>query len=134
MLRNRKVGTMDFGEVIYAYTRRQALADGVLVDCSELAREAGITFPVACTQAVWALVEPDRMPVGNDVQGRLWDLVWMLRCVIHRGASGDLINFQVIFAMVTDQNRTSKTYTLKAQCGPGDNAEPVITVMTMDED
>ncbi|MCE9563538.1 MAG: hypothetical protein K8U57_15970 [Planctomycetes bacterium] len=38
-------------EVIHSYTRANALADGVLVDVSETAREAGIRFPVALTQA-----------------------------------------------------------------------------------
>ena len=33
-------------EVIYAYTRRDAIADGVLIDVTETAREAGIRFPV----------------------------------------------------------------------------------------
>ena len=31
-----------FGDVIYSYTRAQALADGVLVDVSERAKRAGI--------------------------------------------------------------------------------------------
>ena len=47
-------GFWDDAEVIYAYTRAQALEDGVLVDASEIAREAGIGFPVALTRAVWA--------------------------------------------------------------------------------
>ena len=40
-------------EVIDAYSRAQALEEGVLVDVSVLAREAGIKFPVAVTRAVW---------------------------------------------------------------------------------
>ena len=42
-----------FGDVIYQYTRAQAIEDGVLIDVSETAREAGITFPTAVTAAVW---------------------------------------------------------------------------------
>jgi len=42
-----------FGEPISTYTRRQALDDGVLVDVSEMAREAGFRFPVAVTHAAW---------------------------------------------------------------------------------
>lgn len=45
-------------EVISVYTRAQALEDGVLVDLSYLAREAGFRWPLAVTRAVWGLVEP----------------------------------------------------------------------------
>ncbi len=36
-------------EVIYAYTRAQALDDGILVDATALAKEAGFKWPVAVT-------------------------------------------------------------------------------------
>jgi hypothetical protein len=39
-------------DLIHRYTRAGALADGVLVDVSAVAREAGIRFPVALTRAV----------------------------------------------------------------------------------
>ena len=42
-----------FGPVISAYTRRQALADGVLVDVSAMAWEAGFKFPVSLSRAAW---------------------------------------------------------------------------------
>jgi len=42
-----------FGPVIYAYTRAQAIDDGVLVDASALAQEAGIRYPVAVTRGLW---------------------------------------------------------------------------------
>ena len=52
-------------EVISRYTRAQALADGQLVDCTTMAREAGFTFPVALSHAVWHdYVEPDRRSMG----------------------------------------------------------------------
>ena len=47
-------GFWDDAEIIYAYTRAQAIEDGELVDVSETARESGIKFPVAVTRAVWA--------------------------------------------------------------------------------
>ncbi len=42
-----------FGPVLSAYTRAQAIEDGILVDVSETAREAGFTIPVAVTRTVW---------------------------------------------------------------------------------
>ena len=50
-----------FGPVIFAYTRAQAIEDGILVDVSETAREAGFNIPVALTRTVWErIVAPSR--------------------------------------------------------------------------
>ena len=40
-------------EVIHRYSRADALRDGVLIDVSATAREAGIVWPVALTAAAW---------------------------------------------------------------------------------
>ncbi len=45
--------TAIFGKPVYSYTRAQAIADGVMVDNSSLAKEAGFTAPVAMTRTVW---------------------------------------------------------------------------------
>jgi hypothetical protein len=37
-------------------------------------------------------------------------------------------------AVMNNDRDPAKTITLKAACGPGDNREPVITVMFPDED
>lgn len=123
-----------FGKVIYSYTRAQAVEDGVLVDVTSVAREAGIGFPVAITRAVFdkCVEVPDGIE-SQDESGRLWDVVWMLRANIHR-TSGDRCDYQLY---VRNHNRARLTrsdlVTLKAICGPGDNAEPVITIMFPDE-
>ena len=123
-------GLFDDADVISTYTREQAIEDGVLVDVSETAREAGFTIPVAVTSAVWAdYVTPDprSVPYGQSVEGRLWDVLWMARCYIRRAQPGQPeILFQVIFIM---KERQRRVITLKAVCGPGDNAEPAITIM-----
>ena len=125
-------------EVIHAYTRKEALADGVLVDVTETSehKEAGFTMPVAVTRAVWELVEPERMPAGQSVSGRLWDLLWMLRCGIRASrGGGQLLHFKVIFGFEGPRGGyKQKTYTLKAMCGPGDDAEPVLTILLPEED
>ena len=74
-----------FGEVIYSYTRAQAVADGVQVEVSKVAAEAGIRFPVFLTRTVFdafVTVPPD--VTGQDEAGRLWDVVWMTRFGIIR--------------------------------------------------
>ena len=77
-----------FGEVIYSYTRAQAIADGVQVEVTKTAQEAGIRFPVFLTRTVfdaYVTVPPD--VTGQDEAGRLWDVVWMIRFAICSAAA-----------------------------------------------
>jgi len=119
-------------EVIFAYTRKQAIEDGVLVDVSELAREAGFQFPVALTSAVFesCVAVPDACP-WQDKTGRLWDILQCLRFAVKREEETRLIRFSV---MVQNNPRAPRRVELKALCHPGDSAEPVVTVMLPDED
>ena len=41
-------------ELIFAYTRKQAIEDGVLVDITDTAKEAGLRFPTAITATAWS--------------------------------------------------------------------------------
>ena len=47
-----------FGPVISCYSRAQAIEDGVLVDVTNMAREAGFKWPVALTHADGVIVSP----------------------------------------------------------------------------
>jgi type I site-specific restriction endonuclease len=123
-----------WGEPIYSYSREQAIADGVLVDVSIMAREAGITYPTAMTRRVWdELVVPDEgsRKEGQSEPGRTWDVIWMLRMTIQTGASGSEVRFPIVF--VAAGNRRT-TVTLKSICGPDDDGSPCITIMFEDED
>jgi hypothetical protein len=67
-----------FGEVIFSYTRAQAIADRVLIDVTPTALEAGFRFPVATTAALMAAVETVPQQYSHeDIEGRLGDLLWM---------------------------------------------------------
>jgi len=78
-----------FGKVIYAYTRSQAVADGVQLEVTKTAQEAGIKFPVFLTRAVFdAFVAVPPNVTGQDEVGRLWDVIWMTRFAIMRARSG----------------------------------------------
>jgi len=47
-------------DVIYCYTRKQAIEDGILIDVTFTAQEAGFNWPVAITSAVWyRYIAPD---------------------------------------------------------------------------
>lgn len=124
-----------FGEVIYAYTRKQALADGVQVDVTTTAKEAGIKFPMFLTQAVFdAYVAVPPGVTGQDEAGRLWDVVWMTRFGIQRARSG--VDRIPVALYVRNDNTRAKLVKLIAQCGPldMDDPQPAITVMLPDED
>lgn len=128
-----------FGPVISSYSRAQAIEDGVLVDVSEIARGAGIKWPVAVTARVWGLIEPTEaeQSFGQSIDGRLWDTLWMLRFAIGKSNADREIFYKVIYAaeMKTNKSRLKQvTEILKAVSGPGDNGEPVITIMLPWED
>ena len=72
--------------VIYSYTRKQAIEDGVLIDLSAWASETGFTIPVACTAAVWNqyIVPPEgTKELGQSERGRAHDILWMLWKALH---------------------------------------------------
>jgi Family of unknown function (DUF6573) len=124
-----------FGSVIYTYTRKQALADGVQVEVTKTAQEAGITFPVFLTRTVFdAYVAVPEGVTGQDEARRLWDIVWMLRFGIIRSRPG-VDRIQVALYVKNDNHR-AKLVKLVAQCGPLDidDPQPAITVMMPDED
>ncbi len=122
--------------VIFSYTRAQAIEDGVLVDLTDWAKETGFRIPVACTSTVWQghVVPPDgTKELGQSERGRAHDLLWMLYVAIRRSGSAksDQLRYQVIFVV---NGGKQETVTLKSICGPGDDGEPVITIMLPDED
>lgn len=120
-------------EIIFSYTRKQAIEDGVLVDVSKLAAQAGFRFPVAITSTAWTrcvAVSEQAEESGQQEAGRLWDVLNVLRWAVKRSPGGNEVRFQV---SVFDGDRFD-TVELKSLCGPGDDAEPVITVMLPDED
>ena len=86
---------------------------------------------MALTRAVWA--QYVEVPLGVECQdeaGRLWDILSLFRFAAE-GADGDRFEFDLL---VRNDNRQADQVTLKAVCGPGDDAEPVITIMLLDED
>ena len=128
-----------FGEPISVYTRAQAIEDGVLVDLMQgetapLVREAGFKFPIAMTTAAFSeAVAPidGELPEGQDLKGRLWDVLMVLKFAIRVSSGGQELRFKV---SVYQGEGKSETVELKSLCGPGDSMEPVITIMLPEED
>jgi hypothetical protein len=121
-------------EVIYSYSRAQAIDDGVLVDVSAMAKEAGFRYAVALTAAAWAdcVAWPEnRRGAGQSETGRLWDVLWMTKLAI-KGAGGDRVSVSVL--RVPAHGGRPTLAALQAMVGPGDAWEPVITIMLPGED
>ena len=129
-------GITAFGPVVYSYSRAQAVADGVQVEVTKVAQEAGIRFPMFLTRAVFdAYVAVPPNVTGQDEAGRLWDVVWMTRFGILRAKPG-ADRIPVALYVRNADNRPSRLVKLIAQCGPLDidDPQPAVTVMMPDED
>jgi hypothetical protein len=123
-----------FGEVIFAYTRSQAVADGEQVEVSRRAAEAGIRFPVFLTRGVYEqfVTVPEGVE-GQDETGRLWDILTMLRFAIRGSRAG--VDRLPVALYVRNDNRRARLVKLIATCGALDldDPQPAITVMLPDE-
>ncbi|BBA70611.1 DUF6573 family protein [Geobacter sulfurreducens] len=122
-------------DVIYSYTRQQAIEDGVLADLTALYPELCkqiYRFPVAVTAEVWGIVEhavSDKRNC-NDYKGVIWDILWMSQ----RGITKRIDESQHLFQVIISGAGPEQLHTLKIICHPGDNAEPVLTIMMPWED
>ncbi|CAN0618005.1 conserved protein of unknown function [Burkholderia multivorans] len=124
-----------FGKTISSYTRAQAIADGVLVDVSALAREAGFRIPVAVTSAVWAdCVAWTDADSGKGESGRLWDVLWKGSLAAKRARGAQRIAFELHRVPRGGRATQPRPVVLTLHIGTGDNAEPVITILMTDED
>jgi len=129
-----------FGEVISTYTRAQAIEDGVLIDTGSMAQEAGFKWPVAVTSAAWAdciaWTEDDSdKQVYQDQSGRLWDVLFMASHAIRQDSgSGDRLLFKLYRVRRDGYSKEAILATLKLIVGPGDQGEPVITILLPHED
>ena len=129
-----------FGEVISTYSRAQAIEDGVLVDAGEMATEAGFRIPVALTAAVWsncvAWTDADSASqIHQDPSGRLWYVLFMAHHAIRSSRSnGDRLTFQLYRVPRDGKSIEAVIITLKLIVGPGDQGEPVVTILLSTED
>jgi hypothetical protein len=120
-------------DLIYAYTRAQALADGVLVDVSTMAREAGFRYPTAITADLHVRITSNEREkaLGQSYEGRLWDVVFLASFAARRAGQVDRCSFEVSLfeAEAAPPHRTHRrTLSLWMVVGPGDQGEPVITI------
>jgi len=134
-----KLATELFGEIIHSYTREQAIEDGFLVDVTETAREAGFCIPVALTRAVWEdCVEwneaDSKRQTHQDLSGRLWDVVNMAFIAARFNRDSSTVNYYLYRVPRGDRGKKARRVMLKSMVDPGDQGEPVVTIMLPNED
>jgi hypothetical protein len=151
-------------DLIHRYPRADVLRDGVLIDVSATAREAGFKFwdeylkkrvglefgieqrqahnLVLCAQVRGKMPDAScsalHLDEGNGREpgdaGRLWDVLTMLRLAVHGQGEGAREVRFGVHVRNEKRERTPPLVRLKALCGPGDQGEAVVTVMLPDED
>jgi len=107
------------GEVISAYTRAEAIEDGVLIDVSDTPAGELFRFPVAFTAALTANLRKGRGKNLETFYARAWDVGYMMTLAAKCQSGPD------VYFGVRVGNRNLR---LRGNCGPGDGGEPVVTV------
>ena len=137
-------------QIISSYTTKQAIADGVLVTVDEkISEEAGIVYPVLMTGTVWNryIRKPDGME-HQDMDGRLWDLLFMFAVQARKSEGDALLFFKVLFQLPAEMSwmdnekrelqseSETRLVTLKAVVSAHDidNQSPAVFIMLPGED
>lgn len=109
--------------------RQDAIDDGDLIEITRMGRDMGITLPLAVSaRAAQSMVPFTNIP-QDTVTENLWDTLHAFRDKA-RTTTEEVFEFQVSLY----QNGLVPTLTFKAAVSPGDDGEPVITIMMPDED
>jgi hypothetical protein len=113
-------------DLIHSYTRADALRDGVLVDVSAVAREAGFRYPVALTRAAWerCVTVPPGVPC-QDEPGRLWDV--LLDAAL-RDCPGFCRARGAVCAARPRRQPRAPPGAPEGSLGPGDRGEPFLNL------
>lgn len=128
---------------VHSYSRREAIMDGVLIDVSERAKDHGFKIPVAMTDAayqsavLWTALDDQRFKSeGPSNEGRLHDVLSLAFSVaLASGQAGtNTCFFPVLRIDRAGRSHKPTRLDLKMVIGPGDDAEPVLTIMLMGED
>lgn len=107
-----------YGEVISSYSRKEAIEDGVLIDVSDLGAAGHFKYPVAITTALHEAVAKGAGKDPETYNARLLDVFHMMMLAAKAGGSDMFFRVKV----------GARNLGLWGNCGPGDDAEPVITI------
>ena len=87
-----------------------------------------------CDCVDWSEIDNEKQAY-QDESGRLWDVLFMASHAIRAASdSGDRRNFSLYRVPRNGQSQEAEEVTLKLIVGPGDQGEPVITILLPNED
>lgn len=122
-------------DLIYVYTRKQAIQDGVqALIYDNLRREAGIKYPVYLTSGVIAMIQQavDNKKHMNDWEGVLWDMFTMFKYYAKQ-TRGDTLRFQVIITGIGPGAKKYHEFIAQIGATDIDDPSPAITFMLPEE-
>lgn len=116
-------------ELIYSYTRKQAIEDGVLIDVSGQAKEVGFKVPTAVSDQLYheyVVPSKEMERSGQSIEGRLHDLLHLAAICARSRWDGSRVYFDVLFQM--EEGPKFEEVHVVAIIGPGDDGNPVMTI------
>jgi hypothetical protein len=124
-------------DLVYRYSREDAIHDGVLRDVTLYGAEFGFKVPLAITAAAWStcVVVPGGFEKEQDERGRLSDLLFLAAIAAKTNKDKSTVFFRGIFKNGhTGEAAGSEPVRLKLMIHPGDHMEPVATILLDHED
>jgi len=105
--------------LVYSYTWDDAIEDGTFIRIPEELSKQLFKYPMAITSSIWS-----QYIEGNDINGRLWDILWMMK---NGKMDGNICQFKVKLGR--------EVVAMEAVCearGP-DNPEAIMTIYLPEE-
>lgn len=120
-----------------AYTRTQALADGLLIDISDDAQGAYFRCPMAVSAPLfYNYCSPpyNLLAHGQSLSGRIRDMLAHLITAIHANPTARQLTFTVPFVMLPGNQPVPTPVQITARLDSGDDGTPVITLSLPEDD
>lgn len=115
-------------DVVFSYTRADALEDGQQINISNISNEAGFKFPVFITNSVNSIIE-ESLQFGNDWHGVMWDILTILRIEIkNQRSQNNQIHFTVL---IKNSQKALNKENFVCEVGPYDFDNPTLTLTIM---
>ena len=106
-------------DIIYSYSRKQALSDGVLIDVSDVARKSDFLLPTVVTSNLLNQIDAEnQLPVLFAVFHDKWKF---------RPSEDDMMTTQTL-------SKTGRVLTVILHIGFGDNESEKVLTMMLPED
>lgn len=125
----------DNWNVIFSFSRAQAISEEILINVTAQAREAGFKLHTVVTDNLFHsyITPPAGLEgEGQSIEGRLHDVFFVLLAAIRSAkAATDYVEIEVLFLMEPGRQEKVKVV---AVIGPGDEGEPVLTIMLPGDD